>query len=90
LSLAISLVDSSLARAQVNLAHPLAKIDCLPLQIPHSLHCAMQPEKVHSYIDDKAINESALLLQNVYQAYEIQFQLVRLLLCKPVLLHKYF
>jgi hypothetical protein len=50
----------------------------------------MQPEKVRSYTDDKAINESVLLLQNVYQVYEILFLLVRHLLCKPVLPRKYF
>jgi hypothetical protein len=73
LSLAISRVDLFSVRAPVNLAHPLAKIACLLPQIPHLLRCAMQPEKVRSYIDAKAINESVLLLQNVYQVYEILF-----------------
>jgi hypothetical protein len=51
----------------------LAKIDYLPQQILLSSHFAMRPEKVRSYIDAKATNESALLQLNDYQGYVILF-----------------
>jgi hypothetical protein len=68
----------------------LAKIVYLPQQILLSSHFAMRPEKVRSYIDAKATNESVLLLLNDYQGYVILFPWVHPSQCKPAQQHKYF
>jgi hypothetical protein len=56
---AISMVDSFSALVLASSPHLLVKIDCLPLQPPHSPHFVMRRVKVHSSIVAKEICASA-------------------------------
>jgi hypothetical protein len=58
-----------------NLQRLPAKIDYLLLLPQHLQLCVMQLANLPNFISAKAINAYALQLQNVYQDYEIQFQL---------------
>jgi hypothetical protein len=88
--LVITLADLSLVSAPLN-SHPLlAKIDYLPLPVPHLTHFVMQLVKARSYIGAKAINESVLQLLKDYLDFVIRFQPEQCYLCKQGLVHKYF
>jgi hypothetical protein len=53
------------------------KIACLPPLLQLLLPCAMQLANLPSYIAAKEISESASLLPNVYQVFEILFRLAQ-------------